>query len=301
MSDRPDLETLDEPGRAAWLRRDAERISGALPPLLVEADRLVMSLLPGVHGRKRSGPGETFWQYRPAHPGDSLSQIDWRRSGRSDKLFVREMEWEAAQSVMIWCDRSLSMAFKSERSPRTKGARAELLTLALAVLLARGDERFGLLGTEAEIPTTGEAQLFRMGAILARAPDGRSFGAAPEILRPRIGRAVYFSDFLGPEEEVLAPIRQAAKRGIAGVLVQILDPVEEDYPFGGRTKFVSLGQDIDYETDEAHALRSEYLGRLARRRDALAAAARGWRLIRHRTDESPRRALLALHTALGGS
>ncbi len=97
--------------RAGWLRRDAERISGTLPPLLVEADRLAAGLVTGVHGRRRAGMGETFWQYRAAHPGDPFSLIDWRRSARSDRLYVREMEWEAAENVLVWCDRSLSMDF----------------------------------------------------------------------------------------------------------------------------------------------------------------------------------------------
>ena len=42
-----------------WLRRDAERISGALPPLLAEAERLAASVAPGVHGRRQAGSGET--------------------------------------------------------------------------------------------------------------------------------------------------------------------------------------------------------------------------------------------------
>ena len=92
-------EPMTEP-RAGLLRRYAEKLSGALPPLLVEAERLVSTLAIGVHGRKRSGQGETFWQYRAAQPGDSLGQIDWRRSARSDRLYVRETEWEAAESVL---------------------------------------------------------------------------------------------------------------------------------------------------------------------------------------------------------
>ena len=91
------------------LRRDAEKISGSLPPVLVEDSRLVSTLAIGVHGRRRAGMGETFWQYRAAQPGDSLGQIDWRRSARSDRLFVREMEWEAAESVLLWCDTARSM------------------------------------------------------------------------------------------------------------------------------------------------------------------------------------------------
>ena len=288
--------------RAAWLRRDAERISGSLPPLLVQAEHIARSLMPGVHGRRRPGPGETFWQYRAAHPGDSLAQIDWRRSGRSDRLFVREMEWEAAETVMIWADRAASMEFSSAASPRTKAERASLLALALGVLLARGDERFGLLGTEAEPPRTGQTQLLRMASILteerAEPPD---FGTVPQIHWPRIGRAVFLSDFLGPEDAIFPAIHQAAGRGIGGILVQILDPAEEDFPFAGRTRFESMGRSVRYDSEQARALAAPYRERLAERRDKLAAAARGWRLIPHRTDESPRRALLALYQSLGGA
>ena len=288
--------------RAAWLRRDAERISGSLPPLLVEAERLIASVLPGVHGRRRAGPGETFWQYRPAHAGDTLSAIDWRRSGRSDRLFVREMEWEAAETVMIWCDRSLAMDYRSDAAPRSKAERARLLSLALGVLLSRGDERFGLLGTEAERPSTGETQLMRLGAVLSAEPEGRpDYGAPPRIHHPRVSRAVFLSDFLGPEEPILEGIAAAAGRGVGGILVQILDPAEEDYPFAGRTRFESLGHELRHDTDQAASLRDAYLARLGQRRDRLAHVAPGWRLIPHRTDESPRKALLALHAALGGT
>lgn len=288
--------------RAGWLRRDAERISGSLPPLLVEAEKLVASILPGVHGRRRSGPGETFWQYRPAHDGDTLAQIDWRRSGRSDRLFVREMEWEAAETVMIWADRSASMTFKSEMAPRTKEARASLLALALSVLLSRGDERFGLLGTDAERPATGQSQLQRMASILTADLDERpDHGRPPRILRRRVGRAVFLSDFCGPEDGVLAAVGEASARGIGGILVEILDPVEESFPFAGRTRFESPGRSVRYDSDQARAIRDGYLTRLARRRDRLSRAAQGWQLISHRTDESPRRPLLALFRALGGA
>ncbi|MEL6335499.1 MAG: DUF58 domain-containing protein [Pseudomonadota bacterium] len=297
--------------RAAWLRRDSERISGALPPLLVQAERLVATTFHGVHGRRQSGPGETFWQYRTAQPGDALSQIDWRRSARSDRLFIREMEWEAAETVMIWADRARSMQFASQyaRAGRegrvTKADRGSLLTLALSVLLSRGGERFGLVGTDAERPRTGERQIERMAAILSAAPDETApeYGAPAAFEMPRAGRAVFLSDFMGPRDDVFPALKRAAGRGISGVFVQILDPVEEDFPFTGRTLFQSVGGGLDHETDEAAALQKRYRERLAERRDALAAQARasGWQLLLHRTDESPRKPLLQLHAWLGGT
>jgi uncharacterized protein (DUF58 family) len=289
--------------RAGWLRRDAERISGTLPPLLVEAERLAASLVTGVHGRRRAGTGETFWQYRAAHSGDPHSLIDWRRSARSDRLYVREMEWEAAETLLIWCDRSRSMEFKSAGVERSKADRAALLSLALGVLLSRGAERFGLLGTEAEEPRTGERQLMRWAGILSvgaeSAPD---FGAPPRIAMPKAGRAVFMSDFMGPRDAVFPALMSAAGQGIAGIYVQILDPVEEEFPFAGRTRFESVGRQVRHDTDQAASLRDAYLNRLAERRDDLSRVARraGWRLILHRTDQSPRKALLQLYAALGG-
>ncbi|HUF87336.1 MAG TPA: DUF58 domain-containing protein [Thermohalobaculum sp.] len=290
--------------RAGWLRRDAERISGSLPPLLVEAQRLAASLVTGVHGRRRAGIGETFWQYRAAHPGDPYGAIDWRRSARSDRLYVREMEWEAAETVMVWCDRSHSMDFRSDFAPRAKAERAALLTLALGVLLHRGGERYGLMGTEAELPRTGERQLVRWAGILSAEPESRpDFGAPPAIMTPRVGRAVLMSDFMGPREVVFPALMAAAGQGISGIYLQILDPVEEEFPFAGRTRFESVGREVRHETDQATALRARYLDRLAERRDELRRAARrtGWQLVMHRTDQSPRLALLQLYTILGGS
>lgn len=290
--------------RAGALRRDSEKISGTLPPLLIEAERLVSTLAIGVHGRRRAGVGETFWQYRSAQPGDSLTQIDWRRSARSDRLYIREMEWEAAESALLWCDRARSMDFRSERVQWSKADRARLLTLAIAVLLNRGGERFALLGTEAARPRTGETQLMRIAALLSQAqlnpPD---FGAPPAGLMPKAGKAVFFSDFMGPRDAVFPTLLNAAGQGTGGVFVMILDPVEEEFPFHGRTRFESVARVVRHDTDEAASLREKYLRRLAERRDDLAAVARraNWRLILHRTDESPRKALVRLHGILGGT
>ena len=289
---------------AAVLRRDAEKISGALPPLLVDAERLASTLATGAHGRRRSGTGETFWQYRAAQPGDSLGQIDWRRSGKSDRLFVREMEWEAAESVVLWADRAHSMDFKSDKLDWTKSDRARLLTLALCVLLNRGGERFGLLGTELASPRTGETQLMRIAANLSATDhNARDFGAPPRGQLPKAGKAIFFSDFMGPRDDVFPALLNAAGQGTGGIFVMILDPVEEEFPFSGRTRFESVGRAVRHETDQAHALRAAYLARLSERREDLHRVAEraGWQLILHRTDESPRKALVQLHSFLGGA
>lgn len=285
-----------------WLRRDAERISGALPPLMVEAERLAHTVSSGVHGRRRSGPGETFWQYRQAMPGDPLTAIDWRRSARSDHLYIREMEWESAQTVWIWADDAQAMDYRSDAAPRTKGQRATLLAMALGVLLNKGGERIALMGTEAARPQSGPSQLRRMALALSRAREDRpDFGAPPPTAFSRGGKAVFMSDCLGPVEPLAAAMEGAAAAGVGGALMQILDPSEEGFPFDGRMIFESMGGVIDFETHRARALADAYRERLAARRDELDRLARrcGWRFTTHHTDVSPRKALIWLYGAIG--
>ena len=288
---------------SGWLRRDAERISGSLPPLMAEAERLAASVVAGAHGRKQSGPGETFWQYRHAMPGDPNTAIDWRRSARSDHLYIREMEWEAAQTVWVWRDDALSMDYQSDAAPRSKAERAALLSLALSVLLIRGGERVSLMATEAGRPLTGETQVNRIAMTLAKPRGGRpDFGAPPNEAFRKGGKAVFLSDFLGPIDVVEPALLRCAEAGVTGALVQILDPAEETFPFDGRMIFESMGGAVDFETHRARGLAEEYRRRLAERRDHLSRIARrcGWRMTTHHTDVSPRRGLLWLYGAIGG-
>ncbi len=289
--------------RATRLRGDAEKVGGSLPPLLAEAERLAMTVAFGVHGRRRAGIGENFWQYRRAVPGDVLTQVDWRRSARSDIQYIRQKEWEAAQTVSIWCDDAQAMDYKGDKSEFTKAERARLLSLALAVLLVKAGERVSLLGTDAVQPRTGELQLNRIAMELAQDREGRpDYGKPPQAQYRSSGRAVFLSDFMGDKEQVFPALAHAAQNNVSGVFLQIVDDTEEDFPFDGRTIFRSVGGSVEFETQRARALRDAYRKRLSERRELLRDVARntGWQFTIHRTSESPRAALLWLYMAIGG-
>ena len=280
------------------LRARAEGLGQALPPLLAAADHLASAVVLGDHGRRRSGMGDEFWQYRQAHAGDSARMIDWRRSGRGDAQYVREREWQAAQSVSLWVDPSASMRFSGDKARPAKADRARLLALALAVLLLRGGERVGLMGGLTP-PRSGRAQAERLA--LALSEDGAEDYGRPETagLAPH-GRAVLISDFMGDLAGVEAAIGAAMERGVRGAILQVLDPAEEDFPFDGRTIFESMGGSLRFETLRAGDLRARYLARLAERRERLATLARasGWHFTTHHTGQGAQPALLWLYRAL---
>lgn len=285
---------------AASLRQDAEALAGPLPPLLAAAEHLAASVMPGEHGRRRVGQGDEFWQYRPSHAGDEARMIDWRRSARSeDTLFVREKEWQAAQSVSIWLDMGRSMEFSSSRNLPTKADDARRLALALSVLLIRAGERVGLTNLGLP-PRAGQLQLMRLTTALAAEEDTEDY-AAPDLRgAPSRSRAVFVSDFLGPMQPVEKALSEAADRGIDGALLHVLDPQEEAFPFDGRTIFESIGGTLRHETLKAGDLRDRYLDRMAERKDALKTLARrtGWQYHLYHTGTSAGAALLWLYTAL---
>ena len=280
------------------LRARAETEAARFPPLLARAEHLAGTVLLGDHGRRRAGMGDDFWQYRPEQQGDSTRMIDWRRSARGDERFVREREWQIAQSVMLWVDQAASMRFSSEAAQPEKIDRARVLALSLAVLLVRGGERVGLTGTLLP-PRRGKNQILRLAEFFSQA-DPDDFGVPESRAMIPNARAVFISDFMGDVAGVKAALTKAADRGVRGVLLQVLDPAEEAFPYRGRTIFESIGGTLAHETLKAGDLRGRYLERLAARKAELAdlCALTGWQFHTHHTDASAQAALLWLYRAL---
>jgi uncharacterized protein (DUF58 family) len=285
-------------GRLIGLHQQAEVLADRLPPLLVAAERVAATIAQGVHGRRRVGTGETFWQFRPYQPGDATGRIDWRQSARSTQLFLRDQEWEAAETVWLWADASGSMAYSSAPRVPTKQDRALLLLLALASLLTRAGERIALLGDQRR-PTGGRAAVANLCERLGANPTAAS-SLVPRQQLPRHARLVLISDFFIPLEELRERLRGFVAMGIRGHLLQVLDPAEPSLPFGGRVRFEGLEDDGATLIGNVDSVRVRYRDRIEAHRLGLRDLARslGWTLAGHLTDHPPEPPLLALYTAL---
>lgn len=288
------------------LERDAHGLADRLPDLLIDAKRIAATVAHGIHGRRRSGPGETFWQFRQFQSNDSAQLIDWRRSASSDHLYVREREWEAALTIWLWADLSPSMGFKSHLTQVTKRDRALVLMLAAAELLVRGGERVALMALTQ--PTASRKATTKMLESIATNLDKPIVRKSrpPSTTLNRYSSVLLFSDFLAPIPAIRERVEVLAAAGATGHMVQILDPAEETLPYEGHTEFYSTSGRERWVADRAESLRDEYKARLAAHRGEVAelAGRLGWSFMVHHTNRPASEPLLnlisRLHGAAGG-
>ncbi len=273
-------------------------LAASLPRLILESRKIAATVIHGLHGRRRSGSGENFWQFRRFVSGEEARRIDWRRSARDDNLYVREREWEAAHTIWLWPDRSPSMAFSSRLARESKLDRALTIAFALGEILVEAGERVGLPGLMR--PTGSRAVIDRMAEALIHDPTERA--SLPIDFAPAsLSEIVVLSDLWSPIEDIRAILTQLSSNGSQGHLVQIVDPAEETFPYSGRIEFTEPEGGGEITAGRAENWRADYTARLQRHRDEIRAETHrlGWSFTIHRTDRPANELLLALHSRIG--
>jgi uncharacterized protein (DUF58 family) len=289
-----------ETGSVRQASVEARRLADAIPRLILDARRVASTVIHGLHGRRRAGPGENFWQYRRFVSGEPAQNVDWRRSARDDHLYVREREWEASHTIWIWPDRSPSMTFTSVLSNDSKLDRTLVIAFALAEVLVQGGERVGVPGLMR--PTASRNVIEKMGEAILHDPAERA-SLPPSFAPSPLSEIVVLSDLWAPIEEVRATTAQLSATGAQGHVVQIVDPAEESFPYSGRVEFIEPEGAGSVTAGRAETWRNDYQGLVARHRAAIRAEtdARGWSFIVHRTDRPASELLLVLHSRMGDS
>jgi uncharacterized protein (DUF58 family) len=271
-----------------------------MPRLILEARRVAATVIHGLHGRRRAGPGENFWQYRRFVSGEPASRVDWRRSARDDHLYVRELEWEAAHTVWIWPDRSPSMQFASPLVRETKLYNTLVVALALGEILVEGGERVGIPGLTRPTGSRNVVETIAQ-AIVHDRQDRVSL--PPDFAPSPLAEVVLLSDLWSDIGDIRRTLTQLASNGARGHVVQIVDPAEETFPYWGRVEFIEPETGNHITAGRAESWRNDYIARVARHRDEIKSETDrlGFSFAIHRTDRPASELLLALHARIGAA
>ncbi|WP_019222342.1 DUF58 domain-containing protein [Bartonella rattaustraliani] len=270
-----------------------------MPHFLLQAHRIANTVITGRHGQRKQGSGEHFWQFRPYMEGESITRVDWRRSARDENTYLREHEWQMTQTVWLWPDQSSSMHYCSRFSKISKGDYTIILTLALALLLARNNEHIAI--PHIMPPTMASNAIERMALALTQHKNKNPLPDFSTITR--FSQAILISDFLDNPEKVMQHLTVLSTKKVTAHLIEIADPAEESFPYTGRTEF------FDPETKEKHTfgkaenLRKHYCKLYQARRQELAnfCAHQGWTYHVSRTNTPLTETILHLVNKMGNS
>jgi uncharacterized protein (DUF58 family) len=276
---------------------ESRTLAASLPRLVLEARRIAANVIHGLHGRRRAGTGENFWQYRRFVSGEPASRVDWRRSARDDHLYVREQEWEASHTVWIWPDRSPSMAFASRNARDSKLERGLIVAFALAELLVAGGERVGVPGLMS--PTASNNVIDKMAQAMLH-DDATRLSLPPAFVPSALAEIVVLSDFWSPMADIRTMLAGLSSSGAHGTLIQIVDPAEESFPYSGRIEFVEPEGGEVITAGRAESWMTDYVARVALHRDQIRAETNklDWLFSTHTTSRSAAELLLFLHGGL---
>ena len=276
---------------------ESRTLAASLPRLVLEARRIAANVIHGLHGRRRAGAGESFWQYRRFVSGEPSQSVDWRRSARDDHLYVREQEWEAAHTVWLWPDRSPSMAFASKQARDSKLERGLIVTFALAELLVAGGERVGIPGLLS--PTSSRSVIDKMAQAMLH-DDAARLSLPPSFVPSALAEIVVLSDFWSPIGGIRTMLAGLSASGAHGTLVQIVDPAEESFPYSGRIEFVEPEGGGVITAGRAESWASDYVARVALHRDEIRNETNklDWLFSTHTTSRSAAELLLFLHSGM---
>ena len=273
---------------------ESRTLAASLPRLVLEARRIAANVIHGLHGRRRAGAGESFWQYRRFVSGEPAQRVDWRRSARDDHLYVREQEWEAAHTIWLWPDRSASMAFASKDARDSKLERSLIVVFALAELLVAGGERVGIPGLMT--PTASRSVIDKMAQAMLH-DDAERASLPPSFVPSALAEIVVLSDFWSPIADITTMLAGLSSSGAHGTLVQIVDPAEETFPYAGRIEFVEPEGFGVITAGRAERWAEDYVARVALHRDQIRAETNrlDWLFTTHTTSRSAAELLLFLH------
>jgi len=213
----------------------------------LRSKRLVEGMLEGSHKSALRGMSTSFAQHRQYVPGDDLRHLDWKVFSRTDRFYIKQYEAETNLACNFLLDSSMSMFFASESAAMSKFEYAATMAAALAYLLMKQKDAFGLALFDDDLrtllPAKSSGSHFRLiiNALQEAEPGGQTdFSGVTLKVGPRLKRkgvVVLISDFLADLDEFALALGQLHFNGQDVLIMHIEDPAERDFDFHGQTIF----------------------------------------------------------------
>ena len=221
----------------------------------------------GQHKSPFKGASVEFVEHRQYYPGDEIRHIDWRAYGKTGKYYIKEFEEETNLRSYLLVDGSGSMGYRGATLSKFDYARQ--VAAALGYLLLSQRDAVGLMTFDTKVreridPATHPHTFRRITGALQNWQTGNEtslaevFAATRPLLKRR-SLLILLSDFFDDASKLAEAIKQFRHARHEVVMLQIVAPEEEDFPFSKPTLFHSLELETHRLLVDPHRLRSIYL------------------------------------------
>lgn len=234
--------------------------------LEVVAKLLVEGCIIGQHKSPFKGASVEFVEHRKYYPGDEIRHIDWRAYGKTGRYYIKEYEDETNLRSYLFVDCSGSMAYAD--STLSKFDYARQLAAAMGYLLLAQQDAVGLVAFDTAVrerfePGTSPQKFQQLTSALEKCRPGSetSLGQVLSHTLPTIPRRsliILISDCFDSIEALTAALKKIRHARHEVILLQVVAPEEETFPFRNPTQFRSLEKHGHRMLVDPHRLRKIY-------------------------------------------
>ncbi|MDC3091075.1 DUF58 domain-containing protein [Rickettsiales bacterium] len=275
------------------LIKKAQNISRKLPIIKIFSYKPKSHNFGDIKDKKR-GIGEEFWDFREYQLGDPLKSIDWKKSSKLNKILIKNNENESSKNIWFWINDSVSMNYKNSSKIEDKSSRSKILGLILIDIFLRSGEKVGIIGSDLSIKKGPKSFIS-----IAKEFTSKSF----KIRDSRIKRndiVFIISDFLEKPDHIKTQLLNISDNTYSGILIQVLDSSELEFPFKGRKQFFDPLSGLHKIFNKSESMRIKYKEKINKHQIRLnrLCSKFGWKIFRNKTSQTYESLIIQIYNSL---
>lgn len=275
------------------LIKKAQNISRKLPIIKIFSDKPKSYNFGDIKDKKR-GIGEEFWDFREYQLGDPLKSIDWKKSSKLNKILIKNNENESSKNIWFWRNESVSMNYRNSNKVEEKLYRSKMLGLILIDIFLRSGEKVGIIGSDLALKKGPKSFLEIATEFLSRS---LKFSDS----RIKKNDVVFIiSDFLENPNQIKKQLLSISESIYSGILIQVLDSSELEFPFKGRNQFFDPLSGLHKIFNKSESMKIRYKEKIKSHQLKLdnICSKFGWKIFRNKTSQTYESLIMQIYSSL---
>ena len=271
----------------------AQEISCKLPIIKIFSNKSKSYNFGDIKDKKR-GIGEEFWDFREYQLGDPLKSIDWKKSSKLNKILIKNNENESSKNIWFWRNESVSMNYRNSNKVEEKLYRSKMLGLILIDIFLRSGEKVGIIGSDLALKKGPKS-------FLEIATEFLSKSLKFSDSRIKKNDVVFIiSDFLENPNQIKKQLLSISESIYSGILIQVLDSSELEFPFKGRNQFFDPLSGLHKIFNKSESMKIRYKEKIKSHQLKLdnICSKFGWKIFRNKTSQTYESLIMQIYSSL---